>query len=314
MPKPTPGGNQFVYPHSNVLFDDDFTDGFCGWEKLHNASSGTFAAAMNTPLSLSPHGTFGTHSLLLQTNGLRQTSYGTQAIAMKRWTMQELPANKDRVVELEVWFGFGSENNDDGYTNSSGGAPRALLFAIDTQEPGTAFTTSATSLGGTNLGKRCYFIAHWRQINEFAGGGPKRTADWYVNTDSPVAYNPALTYSQNVANGYITPDDGNYEPTGYITDFPFNGNKRNVNYVKLTVNISTKQYLRLQANHTNLNLLRLPSQSSGEIAPPISPLDPLYNDVGFNGGLNAVIGVLNRRDTDSTASYMEIHRTRMTYL
>lgn len=312
----TPGGNDIVFPYSDVLFDDNFSEGFCGWEKLHNASDGTFNTGMSPPLTLSNHALFGTHSLMLQTNSFRQNSYGTHAFAIKRCTMQQTTLSSSRNVMLEIWFSYGSENNNDGFSGNSGGAPRALLFGIDTQTPHPALTTALNPLGGSldTLGKRCYFIAHWRQINEFASPTPKRTADWFLNTKSPVDYNPSLTYNQNVSNGYVSPDDGNYSATGYMTDFPFNGNKRNWSYIRLTVDIKNMQYLELVANDKVLNLTKLPGQSNAPMPAPTSPYDPLFNDIGFNGGLNAVVGILNRRDTNSTASFMEIHRARMTYL
>lgn len=284
-----------TYPASNVLFDDNFTTGFCGWEKLWNAAgTGAFNVGMSTPLSLSCHGTFGQYSLLLQTNNQNADTYGSQCFAIKRWTMQHQD-QPTRIVDAEWWFSYGSNNPDDAAVSGNGGAPRNILFAIDTQTPND-------DLEAVSTGERCYFIAMWRQI--VGGGSFVRDPQWYLNAASPFPYgNPS----------YNSPDNGNYTATGYRSDLPYNGNKRNVNYVRLTCDVVNQTYLELQANDKIFDLTSLPAQNNGPVTSPISLDDPDYNDTGFNGGLNMLLAVNNRTDTDTTASYVELHRAKMSW-
>ena len=267
-----------LYPDTSVLFDDNFTNGFCGWEELVNPT-GAFSQAMNTPLSLSSRGGLGGYSLLLQTNSVERTTYGSQAIAIKRVIQPYIPGSVGKVA-AEWWFSYGSEN----VTESSGfpGAPATITFEVDSQ-------TDASSTTSIVTGQRAYFQAQWQ---------PQSGGSWGFTTSNGPAYGQG---------GYVSPDS-NLFTSGYKSIFPYNGNKRNINYVCLTVNVRTGAYVSLIANNQFFDLTACPN---GTLAGPISPTDPSYNVSDINGLLNSIVNVNNRSTTATTASFVEIHRARM---
>jgi hypothetical protein len=142
----------------------------------------------------------------------------------------------------------------------------------------------------------------------------QRTCDWFLNTKSAVDY---------PGGGYISPNDGNFLQSGYVADLPYNGNKRNQQYVKLVVetNPAAPAYKSLQVNHHVFDLTACPGGplsagdsrlSGGVVAAPVSA-EPLYNDPSFTGGLNFYLSLINRAGTTTTASYLEVHRARGSY-
>lgn len=136
-----------------VLFDDTFTDGFCGWEELFTDSNGSLTAATSSALTLGERTEFGGRSLRLQTNSVADTAYGSQCNTVKRLSY---PPVGRGTVKYEVWFAYGSEN-------TGGLAPRFLLFMIDEMYGGV----------------RNFWKAEWRRYNQ---SGAVQTKDWLVSS------------------------------------------------------------------------------------------------------------------------------------
>lgn len=271
-----------TFPQSTVLFDDNFSTGFCGWEELYNNPGGASNVNTSAPLSLSTHGMFGNYSLLLQTNDVQQSTYGAMCTAIKRATYQYNPASTG-LVDFECWFSYGSDNPTAPDSSDRGSAPKTIDFIID------AATSNNTTTTIGNAPTRTYWMARWLKI----------------------AGSSSITYSGQffLTAGGVTDPSQNAIASGYYMDFPYNQNKRNLNYMKLTVNSVTGNYVSIQANDKFFDLTNCPA---GAIAAPTSA-DTTYNDVGFGGGLNAAVNVNNLSGSSTTtASYAELHRTRMT--
>jgi hypothetical protein len=113
-----------LYPDGDVLFEDHFDDGLCGWTWLMENVN-----PVPGPVWSSRRAFRGKGSMLLETgNVLRMDSSGAGiCTAIKRLT---LPKKKDGsyspLIESEYWFGWNSEN---AYN------PSFIQFGLDTQRP-----------------------------------------------------------------------------------------------------------------------------------------------------------------------------------
>lgn len=274
-------GNNF--PQSAVLFDDHFNDGFCGWEELYPNPGGATNVNTSAAVGLTTHGMFGNYGLLLQTNDVDQSTYAATCTAIKRASYQFNPASTG-FVDFECWFSYGSDNPTAPDGSDRGSSPKTIDFIID-----AATSNNTTTVIGTTP-TRTYWMARWLKI---AGSSPiTYSGQWFLTA----------------GGGGSTPDQ-NAIPTGYFVDFPYNQNKRNLNYVKLTVNTINWSYVSLVANSLFFDLTACPA---GAITPPTSS-NVAYNDVGFAGGLNIAVAVNDLSGSSTTtASYVELHRTRLT--
>lgn len=293
--------NRSLYPESTVIFDDIFTNGFGLWEELYN-SPGDFARSLSGSLSLSTHGAFSPYALLLQTGsiqrrtGVSNTDTGTylsQCYAIRRAGHLYLGTNtpSNILVDSEWWFGYTTENNADGTFNGNSypGAPSSITFGIDSE-----INLNTTTALSTSLPKRAFFQALWAPVD----ASLNYSADWKFGQVNG-------TYG---VGGYIAPDS-NFPTSGYKTQFIYNQNKRNVNYVKLTVNAATGAYVSMIANNLFYDLTTAPNP----IGSAMSLTDPVYNDYQFGEGLNMTMQINNRSNTNVTATGAELHRARMSY-
>jgi hypothetical protein len=204
-------------PTGTVLFDDNFADGFCGWEELFTDLSGTGAytgTATSGPLSLGERSQFSQRSLLLQTVSIADPALFSQCNAMKRLSIGTPGGVHRGVVTYEVWFSWGSEN-------TAGNAPRYILFMIDEMYGGV----------------RNFWKLRWRNYDE---SGAVRAKDWYLSSGNED------TYSQVVIGG-TTP----------LTDYPYNGNKGGVLYVSLTLDLAGSAYRSFRALDQSYDLTQV---------------------------------------------------------
>ena len=285
---------QGEWPDSQVLFDDHFSDGLCGWEALYQFQNSSWNNTMVTPLTLGTHGYFGKHNMLLQTNAVPNSTYGGQAVAIKRLSHQ-YQKNPSRIVEYEVWFSFGGSAALSG-SLAQGESPLNISFQVDNMVSGTTAT-------GVANGARSYFKATWNQLA--FSSGYIYNGQWSFSGSNGIAYGQP---------GYVEPDNNNIT-SGYYMDFPYNQNKRGMMYIKLAVNTLTGQYISLKANHLFYDLTNCPSLNGGAGGPlptTLSPGDLNYNTINFNGGLNALVSVTNPSAINASG-YVEVHRARMTY-
>ena len=184
-------------------------------------------------------------------------------------------------------------------------APRLINFEIDTQTN----TDSATGIPRT-AGQRAWFAAQWLQSNQSGSGQPWYSGQWFLSNGTGVAYG---------AGGYVSPFDNTLFATGYFTDFCPNQNKRNLMYLALVVDTRNGLWLGMQANDQYYDLTSIPSNGNAPLNSVLSPQDPAYNLVDFSGGCNQYVEIYNLGAggvgaTYGTASWLELHRTRMAYL
>jgi hypothetical protein len=183
-------------------------------------------------------------------------------------------------------------------------APHSITFQIDTQTD-----TNSVSQSARGTGNRCQAIAAWVMSSQ-GGGQPTWNGQWQVTQGSGVAYGAA---------GYIPPSSMAYFSTGYYTDFAPNQNLRNLHYVALVADVVNGNLLALQANDQFMDLTACPSNGGAPLNPTIAPGDPNYNLRDFSGGLNQYIQIYNLTTggvgtSYGTAAWIELHRTRMSYV
>jgi hypothetical protein len=386
---PEPASTYLDLPDTNLLSDDIFDRGACGWEELNVPAttlwtSGSFSAG-RMPLTLGTDGHFGAYTLRLTTANVNNASYAGVASAMKRMTHQAQPGVTNKgIVRAEWWFTYGSDGSTasalfpvsgatytqvggvyyvtltinsleymaagtwitvaslGGLTNcggnaivssvntgastitypinatpsgtwTSGGtvtitadfcAPRSISFEIDSQTN----TDSATGQART-AGTRSQFVATWLQASQTGSGIPFFQGQWLLGYGSGVNYG---------ASGYFLPNSALFT-TGYFTDFCPNENKRNLHYLALVMDTRNGLWLGLQANDQFMDLTSIPNNSNGPLASVLSPTDPNYNLGDYIGGCNQYIQIVNQNSagvgaTYGTASWLELHRARMSYL
>jgi hypothetical protein len=296
-----------IYAGDNpkLLWDDNFTNGPQGWEELF-----MFPADWNTqhplPPTLSTHGKVGKYALKLQTNNIPTGKYGGDGFVLKRMAHLAQPGvSNPGVVKAEYWFSMGSDapataNGYDAY------APRAIEFNLDSQYP-TSTQTTVNNGTLSAMGNRAFFTALWQQSAQ-SGGSQNFTGQWYFNQGSGIAYG---------TGGYLDPTATTLVASGYYSNIFFNQNKRNMHYVSLTYDTYNGMFKAMQVNHLIYDLTKIPSLSNAPLTTVLAPGDPTYNvSTGeFAGGLNPIVQIGNVSGTGfSTASFLELHRTRGTYL
>lgn len=107
--------NQKYFPHTDLLFDDSFDDGFEGWVELMDI------ATPKAPLSLTSYPVMsGRHALKLSTANTQDAGIHGHCTALKRLTRA-----KEGILYFDLWFSWGSA-----YPPNT---PRVLQFGIDTQ-------------------------------------------------------------------------------------------------------------------------------------------------------------------------------------
>jgi hypothetical protein len=142
------------YPDSQVLFDDTFEDGFCGWQSLYTPSGQSTYA--DVPLGLY-HPSVGS-ALTMWTNSANDPGIGSQGVAMKRLAYYDQPG----IVDFEVWFAFGGES-------PSGASPKYIQFMVDEMYGG----------------QRHFWKARWRNFNTITN---TRDMDWYLSSQAEDTY------------------------------------------------------------------------------------------------------------------------------
>lgn len=183
-------------------------------------------------------------------------------------------------------------------------SPAFIGFFIDEQLNMNITTSSARVVGN-----RCVFAAEWRQSLQNGSSQPYYSGQWYLTNGSSVPYGQS---------GYVAPGNG-VTATGYYSDFAQNMNKRNLHYVAIIVDCVNGNWIGIQANDQYIDLTRIPANGNNPLNSLLSPLDPTYNLQDFGGGLNQYATIKNIStggvgNTWGTASWMELHRTRMSYL
>lgn len=250
-------------PVGTVLFDDNFADGFCGWEELFTDTSATGAytgIATSGPLSLGERSQFSSRSLLLQTASISDSALFSQCNAMKRLSCGTPGGVRRGVVNYEVWFSWGSES-------TTGNAPRFILFMVDEMYGGV----------------RNFWKLEWRNWNQ---SGAVRAIDWFVSSGNEATFTPVVINAVTITS-----------------DFPYNGNKGNVLYVSLTVDLANSAYKNFRAMDQLVDL----TQVAG-LTPPVAA-----TDLTFNNGLNFMVGITNR-DNNPLMGWLSVARARATML
>lgn len=134
----------------------------------------------------------------------------------------------------------------------------------------------------------------------------RTTRYWYLSQGSGHNYGDP---------GYVIPTSVAFFDTGYKTNFPFNQNKKNIQYVAIIVDTYNGNFLGLQANDLFYDLTKIPANGNNPLPSMLAIGDPTYNIAEFLGGLNPLIQMNNVIQTGvATASWFELHRSRVTYL
>lgn len=374
-----------TFPDSNVLNDDIFDNGLCGWEEVNIPIPFTWTTNM-MPLTLGTDGNFGAYAMRLTTANVAVNSYAGAAYAMKRMTHQTGVKTNKGILKAEYWFTYGSDGSDSewvanvtgatyaringvyyvtltvsqmtylgvgsfiniaslgGLTNCNGTNGQAIISSISTNTityPINAVPSGTYTSGGTvtvlhdfcapakivfnidaqlntnsttgfprTTGARTWFSATWYQSNQTSTQQPTYSGRWALSYGSGVVYGAA---------GYTSPFNNLFDNTGYFTDFPPNQNLRNLQYVAFTVDTVNGLWLSLQANDLTYDLTSIPNNGNAPLASVLAPNDPTYNLIDFSGGLNQFVAIDNLHSggvgaTYGTASWLELHRARMSYL
>ena len=114
--------NEKYYPRTDLLFEDDFTDGLQGWTWLMDDSD-----PMPGPVWSTRRSHIGTGAMLLETGDVLRMdkSHAGTATAIKRLTLPRKSNGEfERYIQSEYWFGWSSGDKDN---------PSFIQFGLDTQ-------------------------------------------------------------------------------------------------------------------------------------------------------------------------------------
>lgn len=122
MPNP-----QYV-SDADVISDDWFDNGFCGWVEYNPPTSWALG---QMPLTLGVDGLYGAYALRLTTANVANTSSAGTCSAMKRMTHRAQSGATDKgIVKAEYWFTYGSDGTSAASTWTVAAATYAQVNSV----------------------------------------------------------------------------------------------------------------------------------------------------------------------------------------
>jgi hypothetical protein len=176
---------------------------------------------------------------------------------------------------------------------------------MDNQRNVNSNTQTYRSQGG-----RAQFAAQWVRVSQSGSAQPTWNGQWQLSQGSGFSYGAA---------GYVSPASVAYCNTGYYSDLGPNQNLGDMQYVSFVFDTVNGLWLGMQANDQFFDLTACPGNSGAPLPSLLSPNDPSYQASDFNAGTNRLIGISNLDSggvgtTNPTASWLELHRSRISYL
>lgn len=269
------------YPDGAVLFDDDFTDGYCGWQQLIEGTE--------------PRGNIGRvdypavkgKSLVGYTEeqGDSAAYQLGSAMAIKRFT----PVTGASIYRFLLWIGWEAYHGEN--------RMRCIDIGLDQGYPNQ---------------ERCFpkfRFLNYDETAEGGGGEPDtglRAQRWQMWT-GPDATPTFITVPRQPA---FIPNGGTAVPaTGVGIPWEYNENKRNMVFIGVEFDHTLRVYRGLQVG----------SEKFGTFLPPTSPHYTELQATAFPGedtldtfrnGMNFAVTIRNRTNTTASAAALYLNHPR----